>query len=127
MKLYTKAQLAKLKKNGSNSEKGKDHFPVVKWFTPFANATWLITEILDEETAFGLCDLGLGFPELGHIHIPEILELTGPGGLKVERDYHFEGNFPLSVYSEAARSVRMIVTQTYLLEDAQQKLKIEDQ
>ena len=38
-------------------------------FTPDAGATWLLTEIDpdDHDHAFGLCDLGQGFPELGYV------------------------------------------------------------
>ena len=40
------------------------HKPVVKYFTPFGAATWLISEIDDENMMFGLCDLGQGFLSL---------------------------------------------------------------
>ena len=102
MKLFTQAQYQKLRKNGSEAHSGKDHKPVVKWFTPDANATWLVTEIIDENTAFGLCDLGLGYPELGYIDLEDIQNLQGPLGMYVERDLHFEADFPLSAYTEAA-------------------------
>ena len=42
MQLVTTIQLKKLKANGLN-RKG-DHHPVAKWFTPNANAVWLIRE-----------------------------------------------------------------------------------
>jgi Protein of unknown function (DUF2958) len=44
-----------------------DFRAVVKLFNPTGAATWLLTEIdLDDETvAWGLCDLGMGFPEFG--------------------------------------------------------------
>ena len=52
--------------------------PVVKLFTPNAGATWLQCEIDREgdDRAFGLCDLGQGFPELGYV------SLTETGGLR---------------------------------------------
>lgn len=102
MKLFTKEQYDQLIKNGSPQHSGKDHTPLVKLFTPDAQCTWLISEINDEETAFGLCDLGIGCPELGYIYIPELRNLRGNLGLHVERDLHFEGKYPLSVYTEAA-------------------------
>ena len=39
-----------------------DFVPVVKFFTPDAGCTWLLTELEPEEPdiAFGLCDLGVG-------------------------------------------------------------------
>jgi hypothetical protein len=60
-----------------------DHPPVVKLFTPDANATWLISEVDpdDPDRLFGLCDLGLGYPELGYVSLAELLALRGPLGL----------------------------------------------
>tara|TARA_R100000306_G_C4336062_1_gene122801 strand:+ start:143 stop:535 length:393 start_codon:yes stop_codon:yes gene_type:complete len=68
--------------------------PVVKWFTPDAQATWLAVS-LNPKTgmAFGLCDLGLGFPELGYISINELLALRGRFGLPVERDMSMSESF----------------------------------
>ena len=50
-----------------NGADAVDFYPVVKLFTPDAQPTWLLTELDpdDEDLAFGLCDLGLGEPELG--------------------------------------------------------------
>lgn len=82
-----------------------DFYPVVKLFTPDAGATWLLTEIDPDEPdlAFGLCDLGLGFPELGSVSLSELSAVRGRLGLPVERDMHFVARKPLSVYaSEAA-------------------------
>ena len=70
MQLLTKDIERKLLKNGEAQKKAEalgrsiDFFPVVKLFTPDAGATWLLTEIdpEDPDIAFGLCDLGLGFP-----------------------------------------------------------------
>ena len=59
----------------------------MKLFTPDAGATWLLTEIdlKDPDIAFGLCDLGLGYPELGSVSLSEIAALRGKLGLPVER------------------------------------------
>lgn len=88
-----------------NAINGGDHVPVVKLFTPDAQATWLITEVDpdDPDRLFGLCDLGLGFPELGYVSLAELTELRGPLGLFVERDAHFVPEKPLSAYAEDAR------------------------
>ena len=99
----------------ANSESGLDtidHKPVVKFFTPDANATWLFTELnpADEDTLFGLCDLGQGFPELGYASLVEIENLRGRLGLPVERDLHFEADKTLSQYAEMARRAERIVT-----------------
>ncbi len=106
MKLFTDEQYRQLLHNGQPENRNCDHVPVVKLFTPDAAATWLLTEIdLDEpDIAFGLCDLGLGFPELGNIYLPELIAFRGKLGLPIERDVHFTATHPLSVYARAARS-----------------------
>jgi hypothetical protein len=76
-KLITDEQRAQLLANGQQSldNENFDPPPVVKLFTPDADATWLLTEIDtdDHDHAFGLCDLGQGFPELGYV-----IEVIGP-------------------------------------------------
>jgi hypothetical protein len=93
--------------NGRRSAAGEpiDPCPVVKLFTPDAAATWLLTELDPDEPdiAFGLCDLGIGFPELGSVRLSEIAQVRGALGLPVERDGHFVATKPLSVYAENAR------------------------
>ena len=80
-----------------------DHKPVVKLFTPDANATWLFSELeSDGDTLFGLCDLGLGAPELGYASLTEISCLRGRFGLLVERDRHFRASKTLSEYADDA-------------------------
>lgn len=81
-----------------------DFLPVVKLFTPDAGCTWLLTEIDpdDEDIAFGLCDLGLGFPELGSVSLSELAVLRGRLGLAVERDRHFIAVKSLSGYADEA-------------------------
>lgn len=89
----------------------RDHFPVVKLFTPDAGATWLLSECDPDEPdrLFGLCDLGLNCPELGYVSLAEIMEVRGRLGLPVERDVHFVANKPLSAYAEEARAKGRIV------------------
>jgi hypothetical protein len=83
----------------------KDHEPVVKLFTPDGNATWLLTESDpdDPNRLFGLCDLGLGTPELGYVSLAELTALRGLLGLPIERDLHFIADKPLSAYAEEAK------------------------
>lgn len=70
--------------------------PTVKLFTPDAGATWFLTEFDPEEgLAFGLCDLGLGFPELGYVSVDELESVRGKFGLRVEVDLYW-GDKPLS-------------------------------
>lgn len=113
MKLVTKEILKKLQENGRTSaESGSclDMFPVAKFFTPDANATWLIVKVdpSDPDLAFGLCDLGQGFPELAYVRISELEKLKGPSGLSVERDRDFRAEGPMSAYVEAARTEQRI-------------------
>lgn len=117
MKLLTQSIREQLIRNGQLSaayaQEGKaepDFIPVVKLFTPDAACTWLLTELDpdDPDIAFGLCDLGLGFPELGCVRISEIEALRGKLGLPVERDLHFHPDKTLSGYADAARLARSI-------------------
>lgn len=109
MELFTKAQFEQLIANGRNRD--QDHPPVVKLFTPDAQCTWLVSEIDPDENdlAFGLCDLGMGYPELGYIDLIEIRAARGQLGLRVERDFSFTGKYPMSIYAEAARQAEHIV------------------
>jgi hypothetical protein len=115
MKLYTQAQYEQLIKNGQNRR--KDHYPVIKLFMPGTAHTWLITELDPEEPdlAFGLCDLGMGFPELGYVSIDEISSVKNAYGLGVERDLYFEAKYPISVYANAARSCESITEDDAIL------------
>ena len=113
-KLITDEQRAQLLANGRQSL-GNDHFdppPVVKLFTPDAGATWLLTEIDpdDHDHAFGLCDLGQGFPELGYVSLAELQSMRGHLGLPVERDLHFIATKVISAYAREARLAERIVT-----------------
>lgn len=107
MKLITTAQRAELLANGRAVLEGRDidPYPAVKLFTPDAQCTWLLTELDPDEPdrAFGLCDLGLGFPELGYVSLAELQSVRGKLGLPIERDLSFDADRPLSAYAEAAR------------------------
>ena len=81
-----KDRLAKLPELGS-TDTLKGDLPAVYVFTPDAGATWVLWEYsADEGNAFGLCDLGLGFPEMGYVSVPELEALRGKFGLPVEVD-----------------------------------------
>ena len=112
-KLITDEQRAQLLANGRQSldQENFDPAPVVKLFTPDAGATWLLTEIDpdDHDHAFGLCDLGLGYPELGWVSLAEIVTVRGQLGLPIERDLHFAPQKRLSAYARKARFVGRIV------------------
>lgn len=71
--------------------KGDAAVAYVKWFNPMGAATWYITEYDPEDrTAFGWCDLGVGYPELGYVSLAEVESVRLPGGLKIERDLWFD-------------------------------------
>lgn len=132
MKLLTKPIYERLIANGQKrhrcDEQGApdpDFVPVVKLFTPDAGCTWLLTELLPDnpDIAFGLCDLGLGYPELGYVCITEIAALRGKLGLPVERDLYFEADYPLAVYAHAAYSAERIVQDPASLERAADELR----
>lgn len=82
-----------------------DPLPVVKLFTPDAGATWLLTEIDPDEPdiAFGLADLGMGFPEMGRVSLMELSEVRGMMKLPIEQDLHFRATQRLSAYAKEAR------------------------
>jgi hypothetical protein len=98
--------------NGAKSAAGEDidPVPVVKLFTPDANATWLLTELDPDRPsiAYGLADLGLGCPELGSVSLQEISAIRGPMGLSVERDEHYVETRPLSELAKLARNAGCI-------------------
>jgi hypothetical protein len=120
MTLLTTAERARLLANGQaraqaqrvNSDSTIDFYPVVKFFTPDAGCTWLLTEIDpdDSDRAFGLCDLGLGYPELGYVSLEELSAVRGRLGLPIERDLDFRPSKPLSEYTAEARAVGGIRT-----------------
>ncbi|MGI4876635.1 MAG: DUF2958 domain-containing protein [Janthinobacterium lividum] len=90
-------------------ERGEDTPPVIKLFTPDAQATWLLSEIDADDVMFGLCDLGMGSPELGYVYLGELQEVRGPLGLPIERDLHWTATAPMSAYADAARAAGRIV------------------
>lgn len=100
------AERERLLANGRLSALGEeiDPFPIVKLFTPDANATWLLTELDPENPgiAFGLADLGLGSPELGYVSLADLAAVRGRLGLPIERDEYFRPGKPLSAYAADA-------------------------
>ncbi len=118
MKLFTKSVHKHLLRNGQirleRQEKGlvePDLAPVVKLFTPDAACTWLLSELDPDcpDIAFGLCDLGLGCPELGSVSVSELQAVRGRFGLPVERDQHFTATKTLSAYADEARAAGYII------------------
>lgn len=110
---FTKAERRQLLLNGQRSAMGKDIDlpPVVKLFIPDGAATWLLSELDPTEPtrAFGLCDLGLGSPELGYVDLNELARLRGYLKLPVSRDVYFQPQKPLSAYAADARAAGRII------------------
>lgn len=93
MQLTIEAMWKRLPALGATDDQPEDKITVqAKFFTPDANCTWFITEG-NRETGqlFGLCDLGLGFPELGYVTLDELRQVRGRMRLPVERDLYWEG------------------------------------
>ena len=100
MKLLTAALAKKLLANGHATQAAQadglsepDHLPVVKFFDPCGASTWLITECDPEEPGrlFGLCDLGMGFPELGYVSLYELQTVKGKNGFANGTGFAFYG------------------------------------
>ena len=116
---------------GRSASKGP---PVVKIFCPAGSATWLLHGLeADGDTAFGLCDLGMGFPELGYVSIGELQELrvnvqiqvngrplTMP--IRLERDLYFRPEHTLEVYARAAMAADGITESPERLAEAAARL-----
>ena len=101
--------------------------PVVKIFSPVGCATWLIASMnpQDEDTMYGLWDLGLGDPELGYVRLSELQSMTvrappaGSVGIGLEQNLYFDPSHSLSTYAEAARRNGAITDDPRLLDAAQ--------
>ncbi|MDR7037813.1 hypothetical protein J2X36_002564 [Methylobacterium sp. BE186] len=110
--LLSPALREQLLANGRRTARGEeiDPPPVVKLFMPDGPATWLLTELDPTEPtrAFGLCDAGLGSPELGYVCLLELAALRGRLRLPVERDVHFRAGRPLSAYAAEAQAAGKI-------------------
>lgn len=128
MELFPKKIRSQLLENGQPGNRDQDHAPVVKLFLPGTGCSWLLSELdhEDPDIAFGLCDLGMGFPELGMVRVSELESLTAVHGIfSVERDLYFDAEYPMSVYSFAANTVDMITTDPFSLQKAAQALNKE--
>ncbi len=112
--VITKKEWQKLLDNAQGRNKdGHDPKPVVKMFGGSAG-TWLFSEARvygDDIEMFGLCDPGLGFPELGYASLNELLSIRfKPFGLPIERDKFWKAQGTLREYADAAHTARRIVS-----------------
>ena len=103
-----KKLIANFTKN-SESETSIDFKPVVKFFGGGA-CTWLFTEYNPvDRTFFGLCDLGLGFAELGYVSRDELEAIRfKPFNLPVERDRFWGACGTMSEYVLASKGQRIV-------------------
>tara|TARA_E500000305_G_C3944018_1_gene198918 strand:- start:196 stop:492 length:297 start_codon:yes stop_codon:yes gene_type:complete len=92
MELLTKEIEAKLRANHKSKSSTSGFKYEVKLFNPTGRGTWYLSELDDDNIAFGLCDLG--YPELGYVSLDELKSLKLPLGLKIERDLHWDGKVP---------------------------------
>ena len=88
-----------------------DPLPVVRLFTPDAHATWLLAALdpADGDTAYGLIDLGISMPELGHVKLSDLASIVGPRQQPVMRDRYFQAVRPLSEYLRLAQENGSVV------------------
>jgi len=78
------------------TEGQEDPQVIVKYFTPWTSWTWYATEGSEDEGDFRFFGLVDGHDkELGYFLLSELESVTGPGGLKIERDLYFKPQ-PLS-------------------------------
>jgi hypothetical protein len=108
VELLTQQQREQMLANGranAGRAESEDFAPVVRLYCPWNDAIWLLTELdpEDPDIAFGLCDLGTGFPELGTVRLSELASLEGPFGLRIQRDDSFTPTRRLSTYAYFAR------------------------
>lgn len=93
-KLITKAIERQFEKTGSALGKRGSKMPcIVKFFTPWgANTWWAISgeRLEDGDWLFrGLATLDGSFAEWGDFRLSDLTSLTGPFGLKIERDMYY--------------------------------------
>jgi Protein of unknown function (DUF2958) len=81
-----KAQLPKL----YAQEGSKDPTVYAKWFQPWGAWTWFATEGEQQDDQFICFGYVIGQDrEWGYFSLTELESVTGPFGLKIERDIHF--------------------------------------
>ena len=106
MTLLTDEQRTQMLANGVARVRGEaiDPFPVVKLHTLDAGAVWLLASLAaDGDQAYGLCDAGTGFPELGAVSLSALEGVHGPRGMRIVTDPQFKPRQSLSAYVAEAK------------------------
>lgn len=114
-KWYSPDEIAELIANGRRALAGEDIDPVppALLFAPDGKARWMITELHPDfgDMGYGLCDLGIGLPEMGEV---DLAQLDGPNGafmMAAERDgrYRPSPDLPVSRLDRMAAEAGRIV------------------
>lgn len=127
MELFPAEIIEKLRANGVETLQAQragltepEHRPVVKVFAPWGRATWLLSEIVAEEDdlLYGLCDLGMGSPELGYVAMSDLLQTFHVNAkikgrfvqmpVTLERDLYWKPKKTLREYAQEASEKGMI-------------------
>ncbi|MDP9877831.1 hypothetical protein J2W25_002136 [Variovorax boronicumulans] len=85
--------------NGAARARGEDvdPYPVLRLHTSDADASWVLTALgADGDTAYGLIDVGTGFPELGPVSLSMLASIKGPKGLSVAIEPQYTARKTLS-------------------------------
>ena len=122
MELVTEELRQELLNNWDSED--QDLKPVLKIFAPIGASTWMIASMNpnDNDTMYGLCDLGLGSPELGYVPLSELQQIRirfmAGVEMELERDLYFEPKHSLAVYESAAHLNKGITEDPKLLDAA---------
>jgi len=114
MKLILKDQYAKLLAQGQalENDPNLDVMPIVKLFNPYHQHRWLLASLEPDcpDIAYGLCDLGMGYPELGTVSLSELEEIRQSASLPlIERDQFSTPEKSLHAYLQAQKSGAMLM------------------
>lgn len=97
----TEAQRRQMLANGAARARGEDidPFPVVKLYTPDAGASWVLVSLdAGEDIAYGLIDVGTGFPALGEVSLSMLSGIVGPRGMPVAIEPEYKPRKRLAAY-----------------------------
>jgi len=101
MTFLTEQQCEQMLLNGAARACGEssDPYPLVKLYMPGTDMTWVLTALdADGDRAYGLIDVGTGFPELGEVSLSMLASIKGPSGLPVAVELNFKPRKMLSAY-----------------------------
>lgn len=111
MAFLTDEQRRQMLANGVARARGEDvdPYPVLKLYTPDAGASWVLTALdADGDLAYGLIDVGTGFPELGLVSLGMLAGIKGPKGMPVTVEPGYRARKTLSAYVADAKRDGMV-------------------